>query len=253
MPRFIDLSGQKFGKLTVLERAEDYVDAKGKHRVQWKCLCECGQTKIILASHLQCGAIHSCGSCSYGSYPYRDLYEYPQNVMLDINVIPSTKEEQYKKQLEGYKEAFGLLNNREQDILLSYYKDFSTLDKLSKKYNVNSERIRQIKDKALKKLQHPTVYKMICHGIDSVQKYNEAFWDEPHPVTNNLLSKYHPFQLENIKISQRTYNLLKRNGFNDLSEVAACGVKGIHQIRGMGETTYAEIIKILNENGIPFE
>lgn len=34
--RLIDLTGQKFGRLTVISRAEN----KGK-RVAWNCLCEC--------------------------------------------------------------------------------------------------------------------------------------------------------------------------------------------------------------------
>ena len=38
MSKFIDLTGKRFGKLTVLERAENNKDG----RVVWKCQCDCG-------------------------------------------------------------------------------------------------------------------------------------------------------------------------------------------------------------------
>lgn len=44
----IDLTGQKFGYLTVLERAENK-----NGRAQWKCQCECGNTVIIPSSDLR--------------------------------------------------------------------------------------------------------------------------------------------------------------------------------------------------------
>ena len=55
--RTVDLTGKIFGRLKVLERAEN-----GKNGdARWVCLCECGKTKTILASHLKRGEIRSCG------------------------------------------------------------------------------------------------------------------------------------------------------------------------------------------------
>lgn len=51
-----DLTGRKFGRLTVLERTEN----KGG-QTMWLCECECGTQKIVRASHLKTGAIQSCG------------------------------------------------------------------------------------------------------------------------------------------------------------------------------------------------
>ncbi|MBR4420014.1 MAG: hypothetical protein IKT32_03965, partial [Clostridia bacterium] len=59
MGRFIDLTGQKFGRLTAIERIESY-----KQRSRWLCLCECGNTNTVLASHLRSGAVRSCGCLS---------------------------------------------------------------------------------------------------------------------------------------------------------------------------------------------
>lgn len=57
----VDLTGQKFGMLTVICRAQDYVQENGRHRVMWLCECECGNTKVIKGDSLKSGAIRSCG------------------------------------------------------------------------------------------------------------------------------------------------------------------------------------------------
>lgn len=58
--KIIDLSGQKFGKLTVLERDSSKI-GKG---VYWFCQCECGNVKSIHGSSLRKGVTKSCGQCS---------------------------------------------------------------------------------------------------------------------------------------------------------------------------------------------
>lgn len=58
----LNLTGQKFGRLTVIERAEDYIDKKGRHRVRWKCNCDCGTKDVIVFSFsLTGGSTKSCG------------------------------------------------------------------------------------------------------------------------------------------------------------------------------------------------
>lgn len=61
MSRMIDLTGQQFGRLTVLSRAEDYVSPKGHKLVQWLCECECGNKTTVLTSCLRGGRSQSCG------------------------------------------------------------------------------------------------------------------------------------------------------------------------------------------------
>jgi hypothetical protein len=57
MGKYIDLSGQTFGRLTAVDPAG--TSAAGAMR--WNCRCECGQQKVVAASHLKSGAISSCG------------------------------------------------------------------------------------------------------------------------------------------------------------------------------------------------
>lgn len=59
--KFEDLSGQKYGKLTVLYRAEDYIQPSGQHKRMWHCKCECGVECNVRASDLKSGNTQSCG------------------------------------------------------------------------------------------------------------------------------------------------------------------------------------------------
>lgn len=59
----VDLTGMKFGRLTVIKQADDYVDKKGEHIACWHCICECGNPNdiIVRGHHLRNGETLSCG------------------------------------------------------------------------------------------------------------------------------------------------------------------------------------------------
>ena len=63
MGKFIDLTGQKFHKLTVIKRAEDWIRPNGKHIIQWLCECGCeNKTQIVVSGdHLRREHTKSCG------------------------------------------------------------------------------------------------------------------------------------------------------------------------------------------------
>ncbi len=58
MAKKIDLTGRKFGRLTVLREHE--VRSKNG-RIRWLCLCECGKTTIVIGYSLCSGDTNSCG------------------------------------------------------------------------------------------------------------------------------------------------------------------------------------------------
>lgn len=55
--RFNDLTGKKFGRLTVLSSTEKY----NNHALLWRCQCECGKEKIVKHENLLKGSPISCG------------------------------------------------------------------------------------------------------------------------------------------------------------------------------------------------
>lgn len=58
---FKDLSGQRFGRLTVIKRVDDHVTSSGRHQVMYQCRCDCGNMTVTSASNLCSGKSQSCG------------------------------------------------------------------------------------------------------------------------------------------------------------------------------------------------
>ena len=82
---FIDETGNKYGKLTVLYKVENYSAIQG---VYWMCQCECGNQKIILGSSLRSGNTTSCGCIgkSKGEYLIEKILE--DNAFLYVKEYP---------------------------------------------------------------------------------------------------------------------------------------------------------------------
>lgn len=72
----VDLMGQRFGKLIVIEFCG--TGNETHKRAQWKCSCECGNTVIMASCNLRSGRVVGCGKCrvhivnQHGKYDLRD-------------------------------------------------------------------------------------------------------------------------------------------------------------------------------------
>lgn len=64
----VDLSGKKYGKLTVVKR----LGSSGQGRL-WECLCECGKVCLAATGVLNAGARVSCGCIHVGKNSSRYL------------------------------------------------------------------------------------------------------------------------------------------------------------------------------------
>lgn len=84
MGKFIDLTGQRYGRLTVLAEA----GKKGVKRC-WLCKCDCGSTTVVMTTSLRSGNTQSCG-CYKAEHPGRlkhggcgtKLYRIYKNIKL---------------------------------------------------------------------------------------------------------------------------------------------------------------------------
>lgn len=56
MGSFVNLTGCKYGRLTVIKRG-----VKKSPHAYWVCRCECGKTVLVRASNLLRGVTKSCG------------------------------------------------------------------------------------------------------------------------------------------------------------------------------------------------
>ena len=57
MGKFVDLTGQRFGRLVVKERAEN----DKTHHTRWVCVCDCGNYVTVSQANLSSGNTQSCG------------------------------------------------------------------------------------------------------------------------------------------------------------------------------------------------
>lgn len=105
--KLIDLTGQRFGRLTVIKRVEDYITTKGNHYVQWLCKCDCGNEKIIIGNSLKSkNGTKSCGCISKEKSRDRLLRHGLYNQRI-YRTYKAMKERCYKKYNAKYNDYGG--------------------------------------------------------------------------------------------------------------------------------------------------
>ena len=94
-----DLTGQQFGRLTVIKRVEDKVQENGRRRVQWLCQCNCeNQTMIVVrGENLKNGSTKSCGCLAkeVRSKIHKKYNQYDLSGEYGIGWTSNTNEEFY--------------------------------------------------------------------------------------------------------------------------------------------------------------
>lgn len=60
MGRFNDLTGKRYGRLTVIERTDDKIYGHRK-APRYLCKCDCGNMTKVCAEYLRSGETKSCG------------------------------------------------------------------------------------------------------------------------------------------------------------------------------------------------
>lgn len=93
MPKIIDLVGQRFEKLTVLERDFNYITKNNKpgRGVYWKCKCECGKEVVVNGWDLRGGRTTSCG-CYFKEIIKKNVFVRNQPSYQELKVLTLLKE-----------------------------------------------------------------------------------------------------------------------------------------------------------------
>lgn len=77
---FADLKGERYHRLVAMER-----DISGK----WLCMCDCGNTKLVKAAHLNNGGIRSCGCLRQETTSKMSIANL-QSIREELGVDPET-------------------------------------------------------------------------------------------------------------------------------------------------------------------
>lgn len=145
MAKASNLVGQRFGKLTVIERAPN----NRKGNTMWKCQCDCRNTKIALGYDLTHGRTVSCGCNNVGKIAYnrKDItgQKYGRLTVIGLNEEKSRNGALYwdclcdcgiKKTVNGYNlkngnvRSCGCLGNENRHL-----RKGSITDKTGKRYH----------------------------------------------------------------------------------------------------------------------
>lgn len=117
----IDITGQRFGRWTVIEKAPD--KRKGSNMV-WKCICDCGTVKYVNGAMLRTGETKSCGCYNSDVVIQRNTKHGKSNTRLYV-IWSDMKDRTTRKNSENYY-RYGARGIKVCDEWLN---DFSTFEK----------------------------------------------------------------------------------------------------------------------------
>lgn len=83
----VDLTGKKFGLLTVLKRDANYVSPSGHNNTKWLCQCDCGNMVSLMRSALTEGKSKSCGCLKSKLTSERCLIDLAGKVFGNLTVL----------------------------------------------------------------------------------------------------------------------------------------------------------------------
>lgn len=170
-----------------------------------------------------------------------------------------------------------LLPDIERLVIKHIFKDNMTLEEVGKNLNWSKERVRQIVLKAIRKLCHPKYYNMLFDEFDlrerikkrekvnkelSLELFKKIYTlrtkldtidkvlksvgvDIMDTKDNDILSS----SIEELELSVRTYNCLKRAGINTIAELINTSVTELNNVRNLGQKGVKEISEKLADIG----
>lgn len=193
---------------------------------------------------------------------------YPFNVFLNVILGLEKDTEEYKEAESKYKKdptfivLFDYVLNknctqREVDAVHFYFRDGLTLEKTGGKLNVCRERIRQIIERACRRLQNPACKEVLTLGLDKyITQREELAWKNGFArgqEDKEMDIKLRSLNIEEIKdlhLSVRTYNCLSRAGYYTVKDIMLnLTPEKLARIRNMGNKSYIEVVEALEKVG----
>ena len=193
-------------------------------------------------------------------YPYNVLLEVLEEASDDYSLhyySPKLIEDVISKEL----------SERESKVLYLRYGLGYSLEETGKEFGVTKERIRQIEAKALRKLRHPNriqamrvipfeEHKQVCTENAQLKKQVEILTyqlnekNNTKSSSNEIIAKVsvESRPLEELNLSIRSYNCLKRAFCNTVGDVKKLIDDGtLERVRNLGKKSYIDVVEKINE------
>lgn len=205
--------------------------------------------------------------------------EWPRNLVFALNgylpeeIITNETLETLEPRID-YVLRF-LLTESEKIVIYKRFKYHESLFTVSEEMNLTRECIRQIEQKALRKLRHPSRKCKIFIGVNYDDKINELR-DKVESKEKELAEKLALLRgkidkinavlqevgfkikvdspedhasVELLDLSKRSYNCLKRHGTNTIKELTLMTKRELSNVRNLGPKGVEEIIEKLEKLG----
>lgn len=211
-----------------------------------------------------------------------------REVNIETGMIDYTSQELTdKKDTDAKKELIVLSGCRRRSITTCFQVggEKESISQIANSFGVSGTRIRQIRDKALKKLRHQSrlkrieklfvprvelrtqIQSLVCENdqlqrqVDQLhielaqiqKKYNELAnslsQDSLIEVNNSLTS----MTIDNLDLSVRTFNCLKHAGIDTVDQLLSRSKSKIMIIRNLGSRSFKELQDKLDQLGLSFE
>lgn len=210
-------------------------------------------------------------------------FDWPENLFLELGIDPPYSD----GQISALEQCLKTLTERERGVLDARYVRDLTLEKTGKEFGVTRERIRQIEAKTLRKLRHPSRLHGIEAGLDVVEQVNaakerylaaqreyevktaeliantellsrilsgEALPDDLKAAPDIMRAKENwQLDISEMGLSVRSYNCLKRAGYDTIGSLAGVTEMDLMKVRNLGRKSMKETITRLKDFGINVE
>lgn len=197
---------------------------------------------------------------------------YPWNLAAAVgNIEEKDAWKLFEIYVPALMESLKSLTEREQKVLEMRFKHFMTLEEAGKGFGVTRDRIRQIEAKAIRKLRNPRHWK--SWKLDTMGKYIEAEKEASGLALENINLKRKlerlgltpeqikepertlepvkaSLSIEDLELSVRSYNCLKRAGINTLKDLTEKTYNEMIKVRNLGRKSLEEVIKKMAERGV---
>ncbi len=171
------------------------------------------------------------------------------------------------------------MTEREQFVIHAYFYEGKTYAEIGKSAGVTRERIRQLIEKSLRKLRHPTRVNFLIYGVkgviqqtsveaaqNAVSKRLERALSQIgdishflHTITGkeeyaDISEKCAGFNdsipLEELNLSCRSFNCLKHAGVTQAGDIARMSKGELMRVKNLGKKSVEEVIDTIHKLGL---